>query len=121
MVANVGTAVVLYPIVKRQNEIIALAYVTERVLESVAIMVGIFSLLAVVTLRQDFAGAAGADAASLVTAARSLVAVHDATFLIGPGFLDGLGTGVIAGLPDVPVRPRAAALWPCWGSSAVLW
>jgi hypothetical protein len=97
VIANIGTAVVLYPVVKRQNEIIALAYVTSRVVESVAIMVGIFSVVAVVTLRHDFAGTAGADTASLITAARSLVAVHDATFLLGPGIFAGLGNGVLLG------------------------
>src|SRR5215218_9118018 len=76
-IANIGTAVVLFPIVKRQNEIFALGYVTARVLESAVIMVGVFSLLSVVTLRQDFAGTAGADAASLVIAGKSLVALHD--------------------------------------------
>lgn len=97
VIANIGTAVVLYPVVKRQNRIVALGYVTSRVIESAAIMVGIFSLLAVVTLRHDFAGAAGADPASLVTAGRSFVALHDATFLLGPGFFAGLGNGVLLG------------------------
>jgi hypothetical protein len=84
--------VALYPIVKRQNEIIALGYVTSRVIESAAIMVGIFSVLSVLTLRQDSSGAAGA-----VTVARSLVAVHDWTFLLGPGFFAGLGNGLLLG------------------------
>ncbi|MBA3330722.1 MAG: DUF4386 domain-containing protein [Actinobacteria bacterium] len=97
VVANIGTAVVLYPIVKRQHEGVALGYVTARVLESAVIMVGIFCVLSVMTLRQDFAGAAGADAASLVTVGRSLVAVHDWTFLLGPGFLAGLGNGMLLG------------------------
>jgi hypothetical protein len=97
VIANIGTAVVLYPLVKRQNGTIALAYVASRVVESAAIMVGIFSVVAVVMLRHDFAGAAGADSASLVTAARSLVAVHDATFLLGPGIFAGLGNGVLLG------------------------
>jgi hypothetical protein len=64
---------VLFPIVKRQNEGVALGYVTARVLESAVIMVGIFSVLSVVTLRQDLAGSAGAGAASLVIAGKSLV------------------------------------------------
>jgi Domain of unknown function (DUF4386) len=112
VIANVGTAVVLYPIVKRQNEIVALAYVTERVLESVAIMVGFFSLLAAVTLRQGGAGASGADTAALVTAGKSLVAVHDWTFLLGPGFLDGLGTGLLLGylMYKSGLMPRGLAL-----------
>lgn len=96
-ITGIGSAVVVYPVVKRQNGIVALGYVTSRVIESAAIMVGVFSLLAVVTLRQNFAGTAGADTASLVTAARSLVAVHDATFLLGPGFFAGIGNGMLLG------------------------
>src|SRR5215213_682946 len=64
IIANIGTAVVLYPILKRQNEILILGYVTARVMECVFIAVGILSLLTVVALRQE--AAAGADAASLV-------------------------------------------------------
>ncbi len=94
IVANIGTAVVLFPILKRQNESLALGYVTARVVESVFIGVGILSLLAVVTLRQDV-GAAGGD--SIVIAGRSLVAVHDWTFLLGPGWVVGLGNGLILG------------------------
>jgi hypothetical protein len=92
VVANVGTAVVLYPILKRQNAILALGYVTSRVLESAAIMVGIFSVLSVLTLRQDFAGAPGA-----VTVARSLVAVHDWAYLLGPSAIGVAGTGIVLG------------------------
>lgn len=94
IIANIGTAVVLFPILKRRNENLALGYVTARVMESVFIGVGILSLLAVVTLRQDV-GATGAD--SLVTAGRSLVAVHDWTFLLGPGWVVGVGNGLILG------------------------
>jgi len=50
-----------------------------------------------VTLRQDFAGAAGGDPGSFVTAGKSLVAVHDWTFLLGPGFIVGVGNGLILG------------------------
>jgi hypothetical protein len=97
VVANIGTAVVLYPLVKRQNHIVALGYVTARVMEGAMIAVGILSLLSVVTLRQEFAGTAGADAASLVPIGRALVAVHDWTFLLGPGFLAPLGNGILLG------------------------
>jgi hypothetical protein len=97
IIANVGTAVALFPILKRQNEALALGYVTARLVECTFIAIGIVSLLAVVTLRQDFAGVAGADANSLVTTGRSLVAVHDWTFLLGPGFIVGVGNGLILG------------------------
>jgi Domain of unknown function (DUF4386) len=94
IIANIGTAVVLFPILKRQNESLALGYVTARVMESVFIAVGILSVLAIVTLRQDV-GAAGGD--TLVNTGRSLVAVHDWTFLLGPGWIVGLGNGLILG------------------------
>jgi Domain of unknown function (DUF4386) len=97
IIANVGTAVALFPILKRQNEALALGYVTARLVECTFIAIGIVSLLAVVTLRQDFAGVAGADANSFVTTGRSLVAVHDWTFLLGPGFIVGVGNGLILG------------------------
>ena len=93
IVANVGTAVALFPVLKRHNEPLALGYVTARLVECTFIAIGIVSLLAVVTLRQDAAG----DAGSLVTAGRSLVAVHDWTFLLGPGFIGVVGTGLILG------------------------
>ena len=103
VIANIGTAVVLYPIVKRQNEAVALGYVTSRVLESAIIMIGVFSLLTVVSLRSGFDPAtplqdlAGTDAALLVTAGKSLVALHDWTFLFGPGILAGVGNGMLLG------------------------
>jgi hypothetical protein len=84
---------VLFPILRRQNEILALGFVTARVIQCVFIAVGIVSVLSVVTLRQE---AAGADAASLDAVGKSLVALHDWTFLLGPGFVVGLGNGLLA-------------------------
>jgi uncharacterized protein DUF4386 len=94
-ITNIGTAVVLWPIVRRQSETLALSYVASRVVESVIIVVGLISLLSVVTLREDFAGA-GADAGSLSVAGESLVAIHDLTFLLGPGFCVGVN-GLLLG------------------------
>jgi hypothetical protein len=96
-IANIGTAVVLFPILKRQSESIALGYVATRVLESTIIVVGLISLMSVVTLRQDFEGAGGADSASLNIAGQSLVALHDWTFLLGPGFCVAVGNGLLLG------------------------
>ncbi len=97
LVAGIGMAVTLYPVLRRQSESLALGYVTVRVVESCLIAVGIVSLLAVVTLRKDLAGAAGTDNASLILSGRSLVAVHDATFLLGPAFCAAIGNGLILG------------------------
>ena len=98
IIAAVGTAVTLYPILKRQNGGMALAYVTARVLEAVAILVGILSLLTIVTLRRQFAGGADVDEAALTTVGSALVALHDWTFLFGPGFALGIGSLLLASL-----------------------
>jgi Domain of unknown function (DUF4386) len=95
VIANIGTAVTLFLILKRQKEGFALGYVATRVLEGTIMVVGIISVLSVVTLRQDFAGAAGADAASLTTAGKSLVAIKDWTFLFGPDFCAGIVNGIL--------------------------
>ena len=97
IIANIGTAIVLFPILKRQSEALALGFVTARIVESTFIAVGILSVLAVVTLRQGFAGAGGADTDSLLTAGAALVAVKDASFLLGPGFIVGVGNGLLLG------------------------
>jgi hypothetical protein len=109
IIANIGTAVVLWPVLKRVNEILALGYVTARVVECAFIAVGILSLLTVVTLRQE---AAGADAASLLAAGQSLVALHGWTFVLGPGFVVGVGNGLILGYLMYTSRlvPRGMAM-----------
>jgi Domain of unknown function (DUF4386) len=96
--AGIGTAVVLFPVVKRQNEAAALGFVAARTLEASIIVLGVVSLLAVVTLRQDLAGGTGADAASLVTTGRALVAVHTWTFLLGPGVMPGVNALLLGSL-----------------------
>jgi len=94
-ITNIGTAVVIWPIVRRQSETLALSYVASRVVESTIIVVGLISLLSVVTLREDLAGT-GADAGSLSVTGESLVAIHDMTFLLGPSFAVGVN-GIVLG------------------------
>ena len=96
-IAGIGTAVTMFPVLKRQDESMALGYVATRVVESAVIAVGIISVLAVITLRKDFAAASGADASSLLVTGKSLVAIHKWTFLLGPGVCAGLGNGLLLG------------------------
>jgi hypothetical protein len=91
IIANIGTAVVIFPIVKRQSEELALGYVTARLFECTFILVGVLSVLAIVTLRQEVAGAAEG------TVAYTLAAIKDWTFLLGPGWVVGWGNGLILG------------------------
>src|SRR5919106_2138757 len=95
-IANIATAVVFFPVLKWVNETVALGYVALRIMESAIIVTGLMSLMSVVTLRDDFAGA-GTDPASLDVAGQTLVALHDWTFLLGPQFCAGFGNGVLLG------------------------
>src|SRR4051812_10368564 len=94
IVANLGTAVVPFALYKRHDERLALSYVTARLVECGFIAVGIVSVLAIMTLRQDPSGVSDD---TLVALGQSLVAVHDATFLLGPGIVVGIGNGLILG------------------------
>jgi hypothetical protein len=93
-VSVLGTGVALYPVVKRQNEGVALGYAVGRVLEGATIVAGLAAVLAVVALRQDNAG--GTDDGALLTAQESLVALHDAMFLLGPGLIIGINSLLLA-------------------------
>jgi hypothetical protein len=88
--AGIGTAITLYPVLKRQNEGFALGFVTSRVIEAGLIFTGVLSLLSLVTLRQDLGGATGANAASLVTTAASHVATYKWTFVLGQNLMPGV-------------------------------
>ncbi len=90
IVANVASAVVLFPVLKRQNEMLSLGYVTARLMESAFIAIGLVSVLAVVSLQEDATPDAGAVAVALA-------AIKDWTFLLGPGFIVGIGNGLILG------------------------
>jgi hypothetical protein len=95
--ANIGTAVALFSVLRRQHQNLALGFVAARIMESVFIGVGILSVLTVVTLRQDFAGAGGADSAALTTVGDGFIALQEWTFCLGPGLVVGVGNGLILG------------------------
>jgi hypothetical protein len=89
IIANVGTAVVLYPIVRRQNRALAIGYVAARIIECVFLAAGIVFVLGIVSVGQDSPGA--------VDLAMSLGALKEWTFLFGPGLTVPFGNGLILG------------------------
>jgi hypothetical protein len=85
--AGVGTAIVLYPVTKRVSQTAALGFVTTRVLEGALILIGVASVLTLLTLRHDVAGTPDADAASLVTTGHALAAFYDGAFLLSQSLM----------------------------------
>jgi hypothetical protein len=82
--AGIGTAVVLFPLLKKQNESAALALVSARILESGTIFVGVAFLLTIVTLRQS---GAGTDA---LPVSHALASLYDRIFLLGQSFMPAI-------------------------------
>ena len=90
--ACIGTAVVLYPVVRRQNEALAMGFVGARILEAALIFVGVASLWTIVTLRQS---GAGPDATLM---GETLVAFYDRAFLVSQGFIPTLNALLLGSL-----------------------
>ena len=94
--ACVGTAVALFSVLKTQHEGASLGFVTSRVVEAVIVVVGVLSLLAVVTLRQP--GATGAEAATLVTVQQALLAIRDWVVVFGIPVMAGINALLLGSL-----------------------
>ncbi len=109
IIANIGTAVALYPVLKRRFPALSLGFVTARVMESVFIGVGVLAVLTLVTMRQDFSGT---DTAALAPVGHALVALQEWTFNLGPAFVVGVGNGLILGymMYKTGLVPRGMAM-----------
>jgi hypothetical protein len=116
IISNIGTAVVPFSIHKRYSEIGAVAYVAARIMECVFIAIGILSMLAIVTLRQD--APSGATAAL----GQGIQAIYEWSFRIGPGFFVGVGNGLILGYMMYKSRlvPRRMAMLGLIGGPLVM-
>jgi Domain of unknown function (DUF4386) len=114
IVANIATAVLFFPILRRQYEAGALGYVTARVMECVFIAIGIISLLTFSFMRQEGTGTADLG--------QAFVAIYDRAFLIGPGFFAGLGNGLILGylMYRSALVPRGMALLGLIGGPLIM-
>jgi len=106
--SGVVSAVALYTVAKRYSHRAALGFVTTRVMEAGVIFMGVLSIMSVYTLRQDLAGTPGADTGALLTTGHALVAMHDWSFLIGPGLMAVLNALCIG---SVMYRSRLLPRW----------
>ena len=112
IVTQIGTAVVIYPLVRRQSETVSLGYVSARIMESVFAAIGLISIITVVSVADALVGASGAEATALVTQGDTLAQTYDWAFRWGPGLVAGIGNGIMLGylMYESELVPRRMAL-----------
>jgi hypothetical protein len=113
IVTQLGTALVLYPIARRQSETVALSYVAARTMESVFAAIGLVSMLSLVSVIGAMDGASGGEAVALQTQGDSLAHAYEWAFEWGPGLVAGIGNGLLLGYlmyTSALVPPRLALL-----------
>jgi hypothetical protein len=123
IVTQIGTAVVVYPLARRQSETLSLGYVTARIMESVFAAIGIMSMLSVVSVIGALGGASGIAATALDAQGNSLVHTYEWAFEWGPGLVAGIGNGLILGYlmyKSALVPPRMALLGLIGGPVLIL-
>jgi hypothetical protein len=123
ILTQIGTAVVLYPLVRRRYPTLGLSYVAARIMESVFAAIGIISIISVVTLVDSLTSASGAETTALAVQGDSLVNMYDWAFGWGPGLIAGIGNGVILGYlmyRSALVPPRMAMLGLIGGPLLIL-
>src|SRR3954454_16830152 len=113
IVTQIGTAVVIYPLVRRQSETVSLGYVAARIMESVFAAIGIIAIISVLNVADAVRTASGVGATALAVQGNSLVHNYDWAFLWGPGLVAGIGNGILLGYlmyRSALVPPRMALL-----------
>lgn len=116
----IGTAIGLFPFLRKYNEAIALGYLCFRFLEGVLITIGVLSVLSLLSLSQEFVATAAADEAAFRASGTALIAIHDWTFLLGPNFMLGINTALYSFLLyRSRLVPRLIAIMGLTGAALV--
>ena len=116
----IGISVLMFPIINKENESLAIGYVCFRLVEAILIIIGIISLLSIVTLSQEFESVASPNISFYLTAAKSLVILHNWTFLLGPNLALGPSTLMMSYfLYDSKLVPRFISVLGLVGGSLI--
>ena len=113
--AGVGTAIALYPVLKRQSEGRALGFVATRTLEGAGLLAGVACILAIVSLRQ-----AGAGAGALVVA-QTLAILYARIALLSQSLMPALNAVLLGSLLyQSRLVPRALPLLAFCGAALLI-
>ena len=117
----IGISVMMYPIINKENESLAIGYVCFRLLEAILIIIGIIGLLSIISLSQEFGTAVTPNASSYLTAGKLLVTLHNWTFLLGPNLALGSSTLMMSYfLYDSKLVPRFISVMGLVGGTLIL-
>jgi len=117
----IGISVMMYPIINKENESLAIGYVCFRLLEAILIIIGIIGLLSITTLSQEFGTAVTPNVSSYITAGKLLVTLHNWTFLLGPNLALGPSTLMMSYfLYDSKLVPRVISILGLAGGFLIL-
>jgi hypothetical protein len=122
IVTQIGTAIVIYPLARRQSETVSLGYVAARIMESVFAAIGLISIITVVSVADALVGASAAEATALITQGDTLAHTYDWAFRWGPGLVAGIGNGLMLGylMYRSELVPRRMALLGLIGGSVLI-
>ena len=119
-VAVAGTSITLFQYLRRHSETRAVSYFAFRLFEALLIVLGLVSMLSILSLRQQFAAGITLDASALQVSAKALIAVHDWTFILGPNFMLGINTLMYSSvLYQTKLIPRPLAILGAIGAICV--
>jgi len=116
--AVVVIPIMLFPVFKKHNEALALGYVGARIIESVTLIVGLISLLSLLTLSQEYVQAAAPDASYFQTLGTSLLAVSAWSHLLGAMIVFSIGALILNYLLyGSKLIPRFISVWGLIGAT----
>ena len=87
-----GTGIMLYPLLKRYNESMGIGYLSFRMLEAVFIIIGLLSILTVLSISESYVDGAITDKANAQNLGLSFISLHKWTFMLGPNFMLSINT-----------------------------
>ena len=104
--ACIGTAVALFPVIRRQSEAASLGFVTSRIFEAAILFIGVANLMAVVTMRETVGQP---EPIHLTRRGRAVAGRRSRPDLLVGYRRDAWPQCLLARLPHVPVATRAAS------------
>ena len=116
--AVVGIVVMLFPILKKHNETLALGFSGLRFIEAISTVIHSIILLSLLTLSQEFVQAGAPDASYFQTAGTVFLAAREWTFMIGSGLVWSLSALVLNYiLYQSKLIPRWLSVWGLVGAT----